>query len=108
AQDAGAELFSNAAVFRIRIALSPEGIAELRTTPRQYVRAALQEGTNAFPRVGVHLKGSTGSFRGLDGKPAFTISLDRFDSSQRFHGLRKIHLNNSVEDPSYMNELLGG
>ncbi len=61
-----------------------------------------------FPKVGIHLKGSTGSFRGLDGKPAFTISVDRFDASQRFHGLRKIHLNNSVEDSSYMNELLGG
>jgi hypothetical protein len=108
AQDAGAELFTNAAVLRIQITIPPEGIAALRTTPRQYVPAALQEGTNAFPKVGVHLKGSTGSFRGLDGKPAFTISLERFDPSQRFHGLRKIHLNNSVEDPSYMNELIGG
>src|SRR5436190_5859981 len=96
APDAGAELFANSSVLRIRIIIPPEGVTALRATPRQYVSAALEEGTNVFPQVGIHLKGSTGSFRGLDGKPAFTISLDRFDASRRFHGLRKIHLNNSV------------
>ncbi len=108
AQNADAELFTNSVVRQIRITIPPEGIAQLRTTPRQYVTAILEEGSNKFSKVGIHLKGSTGSFRSLDGKPAFTISLDRFDPAQRFHGLRKIHLNNSVEDPSYMNELLGG
>ena len=107
-QDAGAALFTNSSVLRIQIIIPAEGLAQLRTTPRQYVNASLREGSNAFPRVGIHLKGSTGSFRGLDGKPAFTISIDRFDPAMRFHGLRKIHLNNSVEDPSYMNELIGG
>jgi hypothetical protein len=108
APDASAELFTNALVRQIRISISPEDVTQLRNSPRQYVIATMQEGTNAFARVGIHLKGATGSFRGFDGKPAFTISLERFDASQRFHGLRKIHLNNSVEDPSYLNELLGG
>jgi hypothetical protein len=36
-----------------------------------------------------------------------TLDFDRFNAGQKFHGLRRIHLNNSVEDPSYCNELLG-
>ena len=58
-------------------------------------------------QVGWHLKGRTGSFRGLDDKPALTLDFDKFAPSQRFHGLSRIHLNNSVEDPGYLNEALG-
>lgn len=108
APDPGAALFTNRVVRRLTLTITPENVAALRSSPRQYVSATLREGTNTFEKVAVHLKGSTGSFRGLDGKPAFTISLDRFDPAQRFHGHRKIHLNNSVEDPSYLNELIGG
>jgi spore coat protein H len=106
--DPGAGLFTNRTVHQIQITISPENVAALKNSPRQYVSATLRDGTNTFEKVAVHLKGSVGSFRGLDGKPAFTVSFDRFDSAQRFHGHRKIHLNNSVEDPSYMNELIGG
>ena len=107
AQDAGTELFTNGSVRRIEITIPPDGIAELRANARQYVIARVREGTNTFATVGVHLKGSLGSFRGLDAKPALTLSFDKRAAGQRFHGLRKIHLNNSVEDPSYMNELIG-
>ncbi len=106
--DPGAALFTNRVVRRLTLTITPENVASLRSSPRQYVSAVLRDGTNTFEKVAVHLKGSTGSFRGLDGKPAFTISLDKFDPAQRFHGHKKIHLNNSVEDPSYMNELIGG
>ena len=37
-----------------------------------------------------------------------TLSFDKFQDHQKFHGLDKIHLNNSVQDPSYMTELLCG
>jgi hypothetical protein len=58
--------------------------------------------------VALHLKGAAGSFRGVDDKPAFTVNFGRFADGQRFHGLQKIHLNNSVQDPSYLNEFLAG
>ena len=60
-----------------------------------------------FTDVALHLKGSVGSFRDVDDKPDLTLDFNRFDFQQRFHGLRRIHLNNSVEDPSYCNEMLG-
>jgi spore coat protein H len=103
----GAELFTNGALRVIQITIPPEAMAELRANSRKNVAATVREGTNVFERTGVHLKGSVGSFRKLDDKPAFTLSFDKFTPQLRFHGLRRIHLNNSVEDASYMNELLG-
>jgi hypothetical protein len=103
----GDTLFTNGPVPHFRITIPEEAISELRTNARQYVRATVHEGTNAWPAVGVHLKGSIGSFRSIDGKPGLTLSFEKFVPEQRFHGLRKIYLNNSVEDASYMNELLG-
>jgi spore coat protein H len=57
--------------------------------------------------VGIHLKGATGSFRSLDDKPSFTLDFGRFMEGGKVQGLRKIHLNNSVEDPTYIKDQLG-
>ena len=62
----------------------------------------------AYQAVGVHLKGAAGSFRNVDDKPALTLNFDRFVEHQRFHGLDKIHLNNSVQDPAWMTEIVCG
>ncbi len=103
----GDTLFTNGLIPQLRISIPPEGISELRTNARQYVRATVRAGTNVWPTVGIHLKGSMGSFRTIDQKPGLTLSFERFIPQQRFHGLPRIHLNNSMEDASYMNELLG-
>jgi spore coat protein H len=57
--------------------------------------------------VGVHLKGSAGSFRQLGDKPAFTIKFDHFVPGQKYRGLQKLSLNNAVQDPTYLSDLLG-
>jgi spore coat protein H len=101
------QLFTNPGPRRISITVPPEGLTILRTNARTYVSASVREGTNAPQNVAIHLKGSTGSFRRIDDKPGLTLDFDRYDPSQRFHGLSKIHLNNSVEDASYLHELLG-
>ena len=100
------DLFAGAAVWRIRLEITSEDLKSLRSAPRQYVHATLREGTNVLRDVAVRLKGSS-SFQNVDGKPSFTLDCGRFRAGQRFHGLSKIHLNNSVEDPSYLNEKLG-
>jgi hypothetical protein len=71
------------------------------------VAGKVYEGSAVYPQVGVHVKGSTGSFRAVDDKPSLTLDFSRFNEGQGFHGLRRIHLNNSVEDPSFANEKLG-
>src|SRR5262245_54174991 len=70
AQDESIRLFTNGSIPRLRLTIPAESIARLRAQPRQDVSAVVREGTNEWPAVGVHLKGSVGSFRGIDGKPA--------------------------------------
>ena len=66
----------------------------------------IEEGGKTYENVGIHLKGAAGSFRGIDDRPALTLNFDKFQKGQDYHDLDKIHLNNSVQDPSYLNELI--
>jgi spore coat protein H len=103
---ADTNLFLDDAACRIRLEVASGDLRVLRDNPRQYVHATLREGTNILRGVAVRLKGAS-SFRNVDDKPSLTVDCARFSAGLRFHGLSKIHLNNSVEDPGYLNEKLG-
>ena len=108
--DTDGSLFS--APVRIRIEIPDEGMKVLReyvqvwrqTRPeRTDARATVREGGKIYTNVAVHLKGSY-SFQPIDEKPSLTLNFDKFAPGQKFHGQTKIHLNNSVQDPSYLSE----
>ena len=102
-------LFNSTQVLHLAIELGPKELDSLRREPRKYVKATLKEGDKiVFRDVGVHLKGAAGSFRGIDDKASLTINMNKFKDGQRFHGLDKFHLANSVQDPSYLSELICG
>jgi hypothetical protein len=103
----GSTLFNGYTVHSIQIDISPDALDTLRRQPRDYVTATVRVDREVYTEVGVHLKGSTGSFRDLDDKPALTVDFNQFNPGQKLDGLSKIHLNNSVEDASYVNERLG-
>lgn len=109
------ELFTNSIVPHLRIQLSPEAIEALRayewtrggnTSERTNVLGTVREGDRVYTNVAIHLKGAAGSFRTVDDKPALTLNFNKHAKGQRFHGLAKIHLNNSVQDQSYICEQL--
>ena len=110
---AGDDLFTGTVVRKIRIEIPKEGLAKLRRyhwerngnhEERATVPATLQEGDTVYTNVALHLKGAEGSFRPVDHNPAMTLNFDKFARGQRFHGLQKISLNNSVEDPTFLTE----
>jgi spore coat protein H len=80
----------------------------LRREPRKYVKCTLKVGDQTFKDVALHLKGAAGSFRGFDDKPALTLNMDHFAKGQSFKGMDKFHLNNSVQDGTYLNEIICG
>ncbi len=116
AADASDELFTRLTIPRIEVEIPDDAVATLRKynwrgpreeNPREDVRATVREGNVVYTNVAVHLKGSAGSFRPIDSdKPALTLNFDKFAKGQRFHGLQKLHLNNSVQDPSFVSEIV--
>ena len=54
------------------------------------------------------MKGNYGTFQAFEKKPSLTLNFDKFNEHQKFHGMDKLHLNNSVQDPSYMTEIICG
>jgi spore coat protein H len=105
--DPSAEFFKSTGpvpVFKIEV--DKAAADSLRREPRKYVKCTLKVGDETFKDVGIHLKGAAGSFRGFDDKPALTLNTDHFAKGQSFHGLDKFHLNNSVQDATYLNEII--
>src|SRR5207249_8987985 len=60
-----ADIFNEHPIWQIAMELGQENIERLRSQPRGYVRANVRVMGEFFRDVGVHLKGSTGSFRGI-------------------------------------------
>ena len=105
--DLETERFFEGPIAEFDIRLTPEAEQQLQVSPRDYVRAEIEVDGRVYADVGIHVKGSRGSLRGIGGKPALTLNFDKFVDGQAFRGLDKIHLNNSVQDPSYLNEAVG-
>ena len=107
--DPSADLFKPTGpvpVFKIEV--DKPNLEALRREPRKYVHCTLKVGEQTFKDVGIHLKGAAGSFRQWDDKPALTLNMDHFVRGQLFRGLDKFHLNNSVQDGTFLNEILCG
>lgn len=105
-RDAADPFFESGVIPSIQIEISRAGMDQLRSNPRNYVKATLRAGPVVLTNVSIHIKGAAGSTRSIDDRPALTLNIDKLSPGQHFHGLSKLHLNNSVQDPSYMTELL--
>jgi len=110
----GDELFTNFFVPHLEIEIPPEGMKVLENyrqvwgqprPERVDVKATVREGLAVYTNVAIHLKGSF-TFQGIDEKPSLTLNFDKFAKGQTFRGLDKIHLNNSVQDPTFLCEKL--
>jgi spore coat protein H len=102
-------VFDHPALLRIQIQIPQAGLNLLSRTrwengSRPEAKAIVREGGVVYTNVAVHLKGSAGSFRSVDQKPALTLNFDKFAPDQSFHGLHKISLNNSVQDSTFLCE----
>jgi spore coat protein H len=107
--DPSADLFRpTGPVPTFQIDVDQPNLDALRREPRKYVKCTLKVGGETFKDVGIHLKGAAGSYRNWDDRPALTLNMDTFVPKQKFRGLDKFHLNNSVQDGTYLNEILCG
>ena len=108
------ELFTGGKVPRIQIEIAPDDIKKLekysfqfgqaQQEKREQVKVIVREGGKTYKDVALQLKGAAGSFRSIHDHPALTLNFDKFVDGQTFHGLDKLSLNNSVQDPTFVSE----
>jgi spore coat protein H len=105
--DASDAFFINGEIPTMKIFIEDAELNKLRGNLRAYVKCrVLENDKTEYKDVGIKCKGAAGSFRGIDDRAAITLNFDKFIRQQNFHALDKIHLNNSVQDPTYMHEIL--
>ena len=76
------EPFVEGQVWKIRLEVPADGINGLRRQPRQFVQCTFHEGSTVLSNVALRLKGSIGSFRPIDDKPAFTLDFEDPDAGK--------------------------
>lgn len=74
-------------------------------SPFTYYDATVSVDGVVLEHVGVRKKGFLGSLD--DDKPSLKLNFDEFVEGQLLFGTERMTLNNSVQDPSYLNQCLG-
>src|SRR3954452_13505881 len=82
--------FAEQTVHLLDLSVSEESLTALAASPQSYVPGELKDGDTVLAKVGVRLKGSTGSFRTLDQKPGFAIKFDEYVEGQSYRGCKKL------------------
>src|SRR5688572_5040143 len=101
---AAEDIFSQGVIPSLHIKIPFLKVLALRRDGREYVSATIEEGARTYSNVAIRLKGGPGSYRSIGDLPAFTVNFDKNVPGQTFHGLKKLHLNNSVQDRSFLEE----
>lgn len=113
--------FSLDGIHQIEIRVDESGVDDLLDEPKIYTHAQVSIDDVNYPDVGLRLKGAAGSFVPLDGeypeisgdgngrpgKSAFIIDFNRYIRGTDHLGLKKLTLNNIVQDPSSIRQYLG-
>lgn len=100
------DIFARDSVAVIHLRMDNESIRRLKKSPRGYVDAAFISGPVNIDEIGVRLKGAR-SARDFQNKPAFKLRFNRRHKKATFQEQTKLSLNNMVEDPTMLREMLG-
>jgi len=121
--DGSSEIFDASVIGEVRLEIPPSSWqsidAEALTegcvvAMRDYYAGEVTIAEAVFPGSGIRAKGGCGSSRRLTGKTAFKANLSWDDpaidgcaETRRYKGLKKLTLNNQVQDASYTHERVG-
>jgi CotH kinase protein len=93
--------------------LSEEELDALEAEPDEYQKGTFELLVGGVPKgpaltdVGIRLKGGVGSARPVKtGKSGFKVRFDEFVKGQLFFGIKRLTLNNMIQDPSMVHETL--
>ena len=109
--DPQAKIFDPLKVIDVKLTMEQPDIDALAADPRGNYQLGTMSVRTSWGKwgpydIGIRLKGVIGSYRWLDRKSGFKVKIDFVDSNLRFFGLKKLTLNNMVQDGSYIHEAL--
>jgi len=103
-------IFNLERVASIDITLPDASVDSLWNDPRTFVPGTFRYETDGLQSgelpMGIRIKGKWGSFRDLNGKSAFRVRFNFGLPGGNFVGLQNLTLNNMVQDPSMIHEVL--
>lgn len=98
----GDVLFEPGTIQDLEIVLSDSAYRSLRDHPDEEVEGTLVWHGIEF-RAGVKIKGSS-SYRSILEKASFKVDVHQYDREQRINGLKRLTLNNMIQDPTMLRE----
>lgn len=107
AEDPIEALFSLARVHEVEITVSDDEWDTLNAGTWEFVEGDVVFDDIPLPSTGVRIKGRLGSYRDLSGKSGFKLDFNKYLPDQRLWGLKKLNLNNMVQDSAMTHEITG-
>lgn len=100
------DFFAAQSVPRLMFRFDPEEWEYLKRDARRYADAMMIDlkTEEIYKGVAVKCKGSAGSFQGPEQRPGLTVSMNKYKGADRWHGFLKFHLNNGVQDGTFLME----
>lgn len=110
--DYGGDLFDTSKVHTIDIRIAPEDWDDLMERPLEKIKykTDITIDGEETENVSCSTKGNSSLIlvKKIYGTDRYSLKLDfgKYEKGQRFHGVRKINLNNNFKDPTYMKDYL--
>lgn len=102
-----AAVFGTNVVHRIELTVASEHLNKLDNDTVNRVPCTFTFDGVTLQNVGIRKKGGLGSPRPLFDKTGFSVKFNEFVSGQKLHGLRRLALNNAIQDPTFVSEHIG-
>ena len=99
------EVFDSTMLHQVQITVDATYLGQLAVDLDNRVPCSIVYDGEEIPQAGIRQKGNMAI--PLDQKPSFSLRFDEFDSKADLHGLHKLILNNSIQDPTFLREKLG-
>jgi spore coat protein CotH len=103
----GEHVFANDILHVVSIEVDDRYLHRLETDRDNRVPCTITFDGLEIAQVGIRQKGGASSSSNLDGKPAFSIKANEFVGGLRIDGLKRLWLNNALEDVTLLSEPLG-
>ena len=103
--DPSAVVFDRTSLHTVEITVAESDLAQLATDLEDRVPCTVRYDGELVEGAGVRQKGN--ALEKVFSKPSFSLKFDEFDDAARLHGLSKLLLNNSDQDPTMLRELIG-